>query len=133
MNLESAILAANTGENGTIMTDLQGVPRVTMPLSPGSLSPTNETEILRGSFAKLLYDATAQDTDWRFGDQIIEMREHAAGVDVVFQSGKQETFDAVVLADGVGSRTRKMVFPPEDIQFEPLGLCESLPLPSDQN
>jgi 2-polyprenyl-6-methoxyphenol hydroxylase-like FAD-dependent oxidoreductase len=71
-----------------------------------------------------LYDATRDTTAWRFGDQIVEMVEGTQGVDVKFHSGKEEMFDAVVLADGVGSRTRKLAFPPEDIQFKNLGVCE---------
>lgn len=129
MSLENAILAANTGEKGTIFTDLQGRARISMPLEKDSISPTNDTEILRGSFAQLLYDATAKHTDWRFGDQITQMEEREDGVDVRFQSGKEETFDLVVLADGVGSRTRKLVFPPEDIQFKKIGVCKYMPVP----
>ena len=124
MSLEQPILDANTGEKGTVFTDLQGRARISMPLEPGSVSPTNETEILRGSFAQLLYDATSKTTDWRFGDQIKQVDEHEDRVDIVFQSGKQETFDIVVLADGVGSRTRKLVFPPQDIEFKKLGVCK---------
>ena len=126
MSLEQAILDANTGEKGTIFTDLQGRARISMPLEKDSISPTNETEILRGSFAQLLYDATSSTTDWRFGDQIERMDERGDSVDVFFQSGKQETFDLVVLADGVGSRTRKLVFPPQDIEFKKLGVCKFL-------
>jgi hypothetical protein len=125
MSLESAILDANTGERGSILTDVAGVPRVWMPLEKGGFSPTNETEILRGSFARILYDATRDRTDWRFGDQIGKMVEKDEGVDVQFQNGREETYDLVVLADGVGSRTRKLAFPPEDIEFKNLGICES--------
>lgn len=91
----------------------------------GGFSPTNETEILRGAFAEILYSATKDRTDWRFGDQIVKLDEGRQGVKVIFQSGKEETIGMVVLADGVGSRTRKLVFPPEDIQFKNLGVCES--------
>lgn len=125
MGLEQAILNANTGEKGTILTDLHGNARIHLPLEKDSLSPTNETEILRGSFAQLLYDSTSRTTSWRFGDQITQMDEREDGVDVTFQSRKRETFDLVVLADGVGSRTRKIAFPPEDITFKKLGICKS--------
>lgn len=126
MSLESTILDANTGERGSIFTEISGAPRVWMPLEKGGFSPTNETEILRGSFAKVLYDATRDRTEWRFGDQIGKKVEREKGVDVTFQSGREETYDLVVLADGVGSRTRKLAFPPEDIEFKNLGICESL-------
>ena len=134
MILESAIYSANTGEKGTVFTKINGTTRFALPLGEGP-SGTNDTEILRGDFAKLLYKATEKNTEWRFGDHISSLKEidgmgrfdekeGNGGVRVVFQSGKAETYDFVVLADGVGSRTRKMVFSPEDVQFKPLGLCE---------
>ena len=127
MKLESHILASNTGEKGTILTNVQGKSVVSLPLGEGA-SPTNETEILRGDFAKLLHNATKSKTEWRFGDQISSLDEFEdngkdGGVRVTFQSGKRETFDLVVLADGVGSRTRKMVFKSDDVKFKPLDLC----------
>lgn len=127
MGLERAILAANTGEKGSVLTDADGNERVLMTMGETNITPTNETEILRGTCAQILYDATVQNTEWRFGDQITSLDEGtAAGVKVGFQSGKQEMYDLVVLADGVGSRTRKLAFNPEDIQFKRLGICESV-------
>ncbi|KAJ9092644.1 hypothetical protein QFC21_006708 [Naganishia friedmannii] len=135
MNLESAILAANTGEKGSLLTDADGNERASMMLSDGNnFTLTNDTEILRGSFAKLLHDATHANTEWRFGDQIkslVEMDQSeggnlggggGGGVKVGFQSGKEEMFDLVVLADGVGSRTRRLAFQPGDVEFKKLGI-----------
>jgi 2-polyprenyl-6-methoxyphenol hydroxylase-like FAD-dependent oxidoreductase len=120
MDILTDILAANTGEKGTIFTDMYGRARVNMPLE-GGVSLTNDTEILRGTFAKILFDRT-QNTEWRFGDQIKAICESSDGVDVGFASGKKEKFDLVVIADGVGSRTRKMVFG-DEITFKKLGIC----------
>ncbi|KAJ9118096.1 hypothetical protein QFC22_003995 [Naganishia vaughanmartiniae] len=123
MGLEAAILAANTGEKGSVLTDVEGNERVLLPMGDDSISPTNETEILRGTFAQLLYDATANHTEWRFGDQITSLNEEAEKcVKVGFQSGKEEMYDLVVLADGVGSRTRKLAFNADDIEFKRLGI-----------
>lgn len=124
MNILSTILASNTGEKGTILTNYKGDVKVNMPLVPGEMSFTNDSEILRGTFAKLLYDITHKNTDWRFNDQITSLNEGEEGVKVGFQSGKEEMFDLVVIADGVGSRTRKLAFPGDQIQVKTLGSCK---------
>lgn len=129
MGIEKTILSHNTGEKGSLLTDSQGNIKVNLPLTGGerSFSPTNETEILRGTFAKLLYDITEKATEWRFGDQITAMEEYGGeegGVRVEFKTGKKEEFDLVIIADGVGSRTRKLAFPGDQVEFKPLGCCE---------
>ncbi|WRT63105.1 uncharacterized protein IL334_000008 [Kwoniella shivajii] len=127
MDLESTILAANTGEKGTVLTDVKGNNRLVLPLDQG-FSFTNDTEILRGEFARILYEATIKNTEWRFGDQINALEEITGdnandygGVNVEFKSGKKEMFDLVVIADGVGSRTRKLAFSGDEVRFKALG------------
>lgn len=44
---------------------------------------------------------------------------------VTFQSGRVEDFDIVVVADGVRSRTRRLVFG-DEVKFKRLGMCECL-------
>ncbi|WVQ92940.1 hypothetical protein IAU59_000001 [Kwoniella sp. CBS 9459] len=127
MGIDATILAANTGEKGTIVTDTQGNTRISLPLGQGP-SATNETEILRGEFANILYNITQDNTQWRFDDQISAMDEFDhdgehpnGGVNVEFKSGRKESFDLVVIADGVGSRTRKLAFSEKDVKFKALG------------
>ncbi|MDJ1137435.1 FAD-dependent monooxygenase [Streptomyces iconiensis] len=45
----------------------------------------------------------------------------AAGVRVRFESGRERTFDLVVGADGIHSRTRALAFGPEERYIRPLG------------
>ncbi|KAK8866196.1 hypothetical protein IAR55_001347 [Kwoniella newhampshirensis] len=119
MKLESEVLALHTKETGSNWMTIDGQSRLHLPM--GDISPTNETEIQRGDLAKLLYDKTKAQTEWIFGDQIVGIDERGEGVEVEFQSGKKKEFYAVVLADGVGSRTRKLVLGPDEYQFRPLG------------
>lgn len=72
-----------------------------------------EIEIARGDLGRILYDATAGYTDYRFGDRIERLAQDPGGVDVTFRGGGTERFDLVIGADGVHSSVRAMAFGPE--------------------
>nr|WP_308251192.1 FAD-dependent monooxygenase [Streptomonospora nanhaiensis] len=59
--------------------------------------------------------------DYRFGDSLAALREEAGGVRAVFDSGAEHTFDLVVGADGIHSRTRALAFGPEERHVRYLG------------
>ncbi|MTE13336.1 hypothetical protein [Nocardia aurantiaca] len=44
-----------------------------------------DDEVLRGDLARILFDATKSGVDYRFGDSIAELIEHADGVEVRFR------------------------------------------------
>ncbi|MET7472130.1 FAD-dependent monooxygenase [Micromonospora sp. NPDC005686] len=69
----------------------------------------HDAEILRGDLTRLLFDLTRDEVDHRFGDAIAALD----GTSVTFESGRTETFDLIVGADGVHSRTRELGFGPE--------------------
>ena len=112
MGLEEAALRAGTGEEGTAWVDRTG--RVVAAVGVGDGGPTAEMEILRGDLAHLLFDAARDRADWRFGEAVATISQDAAGVDVTFRSERTERFDAVIVAEGVGSTTREMMFPGEN-------------------
>jgi 2-polyprenyl-6-methoxyphenol hydroxylase-like FAD-dependent oxidoreductase len=97
----------------------------------GSCSPaavTSEFEILRGDMAKLLYGATKdmENVEYVFDETIATIEEKTEGkVDVTFVSRLQPTtYDLVVGADGMMSRTRRSVFghgPKDDDYLNRLG------------
>lgn len=112
------------------MVDSTGAIIATMEASASGM--TAELEILRGDLAKVLYDVTKDQTRYIFGDCIAAIKDEIeggpdwvgrGGVEVTFQSGKVEKYDCVVVADGIGSRTRQMVFG-DEIKFHPLGMRE---------
>ncbi|MGV7202115.1 FAD-dependent monooxygenase [Xanthomonas axonopodis pv. cajani] len=117
MGLERAALAQGTGEEGTAWIDAHGQAVATFKTEDiDGDGPTAELEILRGDLARLLYDAARGHVTYRFGDCIASI-EDAAGSDaatVTFESGCSERFDAVIVAEGVGSSTREQVFPGEN-------------------
>ncbi len=116
MGLDQAALRAGTGETGTAWVDEAGreIARFTTEDS-GASGITAELEILRGDLAKLLLDAAERaGARVRFGDAIREIDQTADGVVVQFESGRRETCDHVVVAEGVGSSTRELVMPGEN-------------------
>ncbi|MCW1430267.1 FAD-dependent monooxygenase [Novosphingobium sp. JCM 18896] len=115
MGLEQAALAQGTGEEGTAWIGEDG--EIVAQFLSSDLSgdgPTAELEILRGDLASLLYDATRERATYRFGDQVRQVQQAEDGVTVSFQSGASDHFDLLVVAEGVGSATRKIVFPGEN-------------------
>src|SRR5690348_5913647 len=62
-----------------------------------------EIEIMRGNLARILYDATRDDTEYLFSDRITGLAEDGDGVKVTFAGGTVRRFDMVVGADGLHS------------------------------
>ncbi|KER85539.1 FAD-binding monooxygenase [Xanthomonas arboricola pv. celebensis] len=115
MGLEQAALDHGTGEEGTAWVDDHGHAVATFKTDDmDGDGPTAELEILRGDLARLLYDAARQKAEYRFGDRIASIDEDGEAATVHFQSGRSDRFDAVIVAEGVGSATRELLFPGEN-------------------
>ncbi|MBE7199847.1 MAG: FAD-dependent monooxygenase [Parafilimonas terrae] len=115
MGLERAALERGTGEEGTTWVDRDG--KVVAAFLTDALSgdgPTAEMEILRGDLARLIYEPAREGATFRFGDRIERIDDGADRAVVTFASGATESYDLVVVAEGVGSRTRELVFPGEN-------------------
>ena len=69
-----------------------------------------DLEIRRGDLIQTLYDLVRDDVEVRFGDTVETLADHPGGVDVTFRSGHRYTYDVVIGADGLHSRTRELVF-----------------------
>ena len=122
MGIEEAIRAASTGELGTEFIDADGNPIASFPASESeSGGATAELEILRGQLSRIIVDRTREDTEYIFGDQIVSLDDHDDGVTVTFAHGPARTFDVLVIAEGLRSRTRSLVFPGSD-KVRELGL-----------
>lgn len=112
MGIEDAIRAASTGETGTEFVDADGAPLARFAAGTSdSGGATAELEILRGQLSRIIVDRTRDDTAYVFGDRIVALDDHQDGVTVSFAHGATRTFDVVVVAEGLRSRTRSMVFP----------------------
>jgi 2-polyprenyl-6-methoxyphenol hydroxylase-like FAD-dependent oxidoreductase len=70
--------------------------------------------IARPALHRILQDAAARDgVHVEVGQSCASIAAHAGSVDVMLADGAQRTYDLVVGADGIGSRTRAQVFDAE--------------------
>jgi 2-polyprenyl-6-methoxyphenol hydroxylase-like FAD-dependent oxidoreductase len=130
MGIEDAIRAATTGEKGLDFVDEAGRTVAGFPAgATDSGGGTAELEILRGQLSRILHERTRNDTTYVFGDRITALAEGPDGVAVSFQHGETRTFDLVVVAEGLRSRTRALVFPDVDAVREVGLYCAYLTLP----
>jgi 2-polyprenyl-6-methoxyphenol hydroxylase-like FAD-dependent oxidoreductase len=135
MGLREAIRERQVDERGWAMVDARGRRLAAMSAEVfGGEGIVAEIEIARGDLARILYDATADDVTWRFGDRVTALSQDDGGVDVTFASGGTERFDVVVGADGVRSAVRGLAFGPHEEFVKPLGAYQAyftVPDPGD--
>jgi hypothetical protein len=77
MGLFEAVKARNTTEAGLRFVLASGKSLATIPAFANG--PTAELEVLRGDFAKVLYDATTKKTRYIFGDYIVAIDDEENG------------------------------------------------------
>lgn len=126
MGLTERVRAGCTETRAITWVDARNRPEVTLRADAfGGDGIVAEIEILRGDLAGILYEATAEGVDYRFGERITGLRDSGDGVEVWFESGPPGRFDLVVGADGLHSATRGLVFGPEERFVRRLGphLC----------
>ncbi|AXL91498.1 FAD-dependent oxidoreductase [Streptomyces sp. CB09001] len=82
-----------------------------------------DLEIRRGDLTDALYTAVRDDVEFLFNDSIDTLDQSGHGVDVTFHGGGSRRFDMVFGADGMHSRTREMLFGPEEQFHRHLGYC----------
>lgn len=115
MGLEQSALAQGTGEEGTAWVDGEGhIAAQFLTTGQTGDGPTAEMEILRGDLARLLWQPAAEQATYRFGDRVIAIDDGGDAAEVSFESGMTERYDAVIVAEGVGSTTRELIFPGEN-------------------
>ena len=119
MGLTEKIEAKNTLEQGQKYLDASGKVVAVFPKGAfGTL--TSDFEILRGDFARVLYEATREDCEYRFKTFVTKLEQQDTGMSVTFDDGKVETFALVICAEGISSSTRDMVLARET-RFRYLG------------
>ncbi|KAI0121305.1 oxidoreductase [Xylariales sp. AK1849] len=124
LGLEAAIRASTTGEVGVKLVDKNDRvwAAIAVDKSGRIHSPTSDIEIMRGRMAELLFQRSKQVSDevqreggagieYVFGDCLDQIVQDGSKVRVRFaKTGHRRTFDLVVGADGLQSRTRTMVW-----------------------
>lgn len=116
MDLESAAFELSTPELGTewVDEDNNTIARFEAGATGSDNAPTAELEIRRGDIARLIYDAAREGASFRFGDSVAAVSQDDAGAEATFASGERTRYDLVVVAEGVGSHTRELLFPGEN-------------------
>ena len=80
-----------------------------------------DLEVLRRDLSRVLYERSAERTEYLFGDVIIGAVETAGGVEVEFGRHGSRTFDVMIGADGLHSGVRRIAFGPEERYVRHLG------------
>jgi 2-polyprenyl-6-methoxyphenol hydroxylase-like FAD-dependent oxidoreductase len=115
MNLFVAAKEHNTTESGTVIIDEQDKTIATLP-SDDADGATAELEILRGDLAQIILQALPKQVKLMYGESIEQIREKPDSVTITTKS--QQTFKAtlLVIAEGVRSSTRNLLFPNADVR-----------------
>lgn len=121
MGLLDAVRAATTTEVGTRFVDDTGETLGEFPQEGDEDGPTAALEILRGDLAHLLLDALPADLRPRFGEHIVAVDDRGTDVVATLASGDTLRADLLVVAEGVRSSTRDLVFGTA-VERHPLGL-----------
>lgn len=117
MGLEDTVQQNTTNEEGFAFVDANNRIRAQFGVdrSGKGKSFTSDTEILRGTLAKILYDGTKDSAEYIFGDYVESVDDTENGIQVTFaNSTPQRDFDLLIAGDGLGSPTRALIFP--DVQ-----------------
>ncbi|EMD26473.1 FAD-dependent oxidoreductase [Amycolatopsis azurea] len=109
MGLTEAVRAQNTTETGTVFVDGSGEVLVELP-SDGPDGATAELEILRGDLARTILRQLPEEVGVDYGDPIAAVRDEADAVTVTTNSGRVLRADLLVIAEGVRSTTRDLLF-----------------------
>lgn len=70
--------------------------------------------LMRWTLQEALYEALEGEVETRFGSSLASLKVDEEQVEATFTDGTSETFDLLIGADGVHSRTRELVFGPEE-------------------
>ena len=111
MGLAERVARAGTGEVGTRFVDARGRAVAEFPAgTDDTAGATAEVEILRGQLVATLDDLLGGRVEHVYDDSIAAVAQDQAGVDVTFQDAPPRRFDLLVVAEGLRSRTRELVF-----------------------
>lgn len=106
MGLLDKIRERRTNPKPWVFINADGKRKATLPADFAG----GEVEIRRGDLSRVLHEATADDTEYLFGDWITAVNETPHGVHVTFDKAAPRTFDLVVGADGMHSGLRALAF-----------------------
>ncbi|WP_249199505.1 FAD-dependent monooxygenase [Gluconobacter sp. Dm-62] len=135
MGLLPEIRAAHIASRAMTFVDGAGKIIGSVPIYEAIGSDTErDVELPRGTLATLLHGANRDGSvAYRFNDSLDTLHDDGKGVDVGYASGRKARYDIVIGADGLHSRTRRLVFGSEESFNRSLGFCFNLfSMPNDK-
>lgn len=120
MGIAEAIERATTTEEGTVFVDERGSDVARFPMRADGEGLTAGLEILRGDLAQILREALPREIELRVGESITSVT-GSDTAEVTCASGQRSSYDLLVIAEGVRSTTRDLVFG-SAVEPRPLGL-----------
>jgi 2-polyprenyl-6-methoxyphenol hydroxylase-like FAD-dependent oxidoreductase len=122
MGLLAEMQARSLEQRGAAWIKSDGRRRAEMPVTAfHGNGLVSKLEILRGDLVDVLYQATKDQTEYRFDTRITELSQNNDAVEATLTDGTKLSVDLVVGADGPHSAVRRLVFGPEEQFVEPLG------------
>lgn len=122
MALTDAIRAKNTTETGTVIVDAHDKVIAELP-SDGPDGATAELEVLRGDFARAILESLPEGVRFVYGDVVAEVDESREDrVSIVTEGGERLDASLLIVAEGVRSRTRDLLFATSEVDADPLGI-----------
>ncbi|WP_413600309.1 FAD-dependent monooxygenase [Curtobacterium sp. Curtsp57] len=115
MGLFDAVKAKNTTETGTVLVDADGKVTAELP-SEGTDGATAELEVLRGDLARVVLDHLPDGVDFVYGQTITAVEDRGDAVTVRLADGRALDADLLVVAEGVRSSTRRLLFSGDDVE-----------------
>jgi 2-polyprenyl-6-methoxyphenol hydroxylase-like FAD-dependent oxidoreductase len=115
MGLFDAVKAKNTTETGTVLVDADGKVTAELP-SEGTDGATAELEVLRGDLARVVLDHLPDGVDFVYGQTITAVEDRSDAVTVRLADGRALDADLLVVAEGVRSSTRRLLFSGDDVE-----------------
>lgn len=122
MGLIDEMRARALEQRGAAWVRSDGSRRAEMPVTAfDGNGLVSKLEILRGDLVDVLYQATKESAEYRFGNSISDVQQADDGAEVTLADGTVLRADLVVGADGPHSAVRRLVFGPEEQFVKPIG------------
>jgi len=122
MGLLPEMRARSLDQRGAAWIKSDGRRRAEMPVTAfNGNGLVSKLEILRGDLVDVLYQATVDQTEYRFNTRITELSQHGDAVEATLSDGTTLSVKLVVGADGPHSAVRRLMFGPEEQFVKPLG------------
>jgi 2-polyprenyl-6-methoxyphenol hydroxylase-like FAD-dependent oxidoreductase len=122
MGLIDRMRQRSLDQRGVAWIKADGSRRAEMPVTAfNGNGVVSKLEILRGDLVDVLYQATEDQTEYRFNTRIADLNQNEDAVSATLSDGTNLSADLVIGCDGPHSVVRRLVFGPEEQFVKPLG------------